>query len=66
MNTLQACRGKEVDAGVQVLHMADEVDGVKTMEPYVVCPSPLFKDFMIVYSTPPGLFLYYLTVVRTH
>lgn len=54
---IQACRGDELDSGVS-LHVAmDEVDASKP-DTYEVVPCPIYKDFLIMYATPPGFYAF--------
>ncbi|XP_046376835.2 caspase-3-like isoform X4 [Haliotis rufescens] len=56
---LQACRGINLDDGVDLSRDLDVVDAVQILEPeYTVSPTPCFKDFCIVYATPPGFFAF--------
>ncbi|KAK3586131.1 hypothetical protein CHS0354_033255 [Potamilus streckersoni] len=48
---IQACRGTTLDPGVEV-NLRDEVDA--TISSPVITPAPLYKDFLIMYATPPG------------
>nr|KAG5709859.1 hypothetical protein BaRGS_032683 [Batillaria attramentaria] len=56
---MQACRGGQLDPGqqVKVIHSPeepmDEVDAAGEQEVIVSLP-PCFKDFLIMYATPPG------------
>ncbi|XP_071105117.1 caspase-3-like [Haliotis cracherodii] len=53
---LQACRGINLDDGVDLSRDLDVVDAVQILEPeYTVSPTPCFKDFCIVYATPPDM-----------
>ncbi|XP_046568765.1 caspase-7-like [Haliotis rubra] len=56
---LQACRGINLDDGVELMRDFDEVDALPILVPeYTVSPVPCFKDFCIVYATPPGCFAF--------
>lgn len=50
---MQACRGSTLDSGVSLNVMVDEVDSSQhgVVE---VTPCPLYKDFLMMYATPPG------------
>lgn len=49
----QACRGSTLDSGVNLKVMVDEVDACQA-ETVEVTPCPLYKDFLVMYATPPG------------
>jgi len=50
----QACRGKCLDGGVDMSVLeGDETDAGRRPS-YEVRPSPLYKDGLIMYATPPG------------
>ncbi|XP_067672622.1 caspase-3-like [Haliotis asinina] len=56
---LQACRGINLDDGVELQRDLDEVDALPILVPeYTVSPAPCFKDFCVVYATPPGFFAF--------
>ncbi|XP_071106975.1 caspase-3-like [Haliotis cracherodii] len=54
---LQACRGVMLDPGVTVTEDMDVVDAMTEPE-YIISPAPCFKDFCIVYATPPGFYAF--------
>ncbi|XP_046376838.1 caspase-7-like isoform X3 [Haliotis rufescens] len=54
---LQACRGVMLDPGVTVTEDMDVVDAMTEPE-YTISPAPCFKDFCIVYATPPGFYAF--------
>lgn len=54
---LQACRGNMLDSGADVTVLGeDQVDSAFNKH-YEVRPSPLYKDSLIMYATPPGTFI---------
>ncbi|XP_067672898.1 caspase-3-like isoform X1 [Haliotis asinina] len=54
---LQACRGERLDQGVTVTDDMDVVDALTEPE-YTISPAPCFKDFCVVYATPPGFYAF--------
>ncbi|KAL3876371.1 hypothetical protein ACJMK2_034223 [Sinanodonta woodiana] len=52
---IQACRGTTLDIGVEV-SLRDEADAA--VSPPVITPTPLYKDFLIMYATPPGYYAF--------
>ncbi|XP_067672896.1 caspase-3-like isoform X2 [Haliotis asinina] len=55
---LQACRGTKLDDGVEIVEEHIDVVDALTEPVYTVTPPPCFKDFCIVYATPPGHFAF--------
>lgn len=54
---IQACRGNVLDSGVDLPVVVDEVDA--GLEEIVdVTPCPIYKDFLIMYATPPGYYAF--------
>ncbi|XP_046376829.2 caspase-3-like isoform X2 [Haliotis rufescens] len=51
---LQACRGTKLDDGVEIQEEDMDVVDAMTEPEYTISPPPCFKDFCIVYATPPG------------
>lgn len=49
----QACRGGEFDYGVHMKVGKDEVDA-RPENSIEFNPCPIYKDFLIMYATPPG------------
>ncbi|XP_041364822.1 caspase-3-like [Gigantopelta aegis] len=52
---VQACRGQKLDRGVEVVKDMDVTDSIMDV---TVSPAPCFKDFLVIYATPPGHFAF--------
>ncbi|XP_052791312.1 caspase-3-like [Mya arenaria] len=54
---MQACRGSTLDSGVDLsVYNEDSTDGCR--DKTEVTPCPLYKDFLIMYATPPGYYAF--------
>ncbi|XP_053393150.1 caspase-3-like [Mercenaria mercenaria] len=54
---VQACRGDKFDKGVY-LQVEDEVDAKPADDSMEFSPCPIYKDFLIMYATPPGFYAF--------